>query len=109
MTEFYPGLSLDIAEDDWEITGDDEDPGSRLTLNPTLRIAGVPMHLEAYAVHEEPEGVASGGFVSTMQVADHAWGETAVNCIYEIGGHDKPLDTVTIRGREYVLVAYPHC
>lgn len=109
MTEFYPGLRLDIPEDDWEASGDDEDTTARLSLRPMLRVAGVPMHLEAYAVHDEPEGVASGGFVSSMQVADHPWGETAVNCIYEIGGHDKPLETVTIRGRDYVLVAYPHC
>lgn len=112
-TDFYPGLRLDIAADDWEPSGDDDDVTSRLHLRPMLHIAGVPIHLEAHAVHMEPEGVHDGGFVSHTQEPDHPWGEEVVNAIYQLGGGDKPLTTTDItidgRTREYVLIAYPHC
>lgn len=111
-TDFYPGLRLDIAADDWEPSGDDEDPTSRLHLRPMLHLAGVPMHFEAHAVTDPPPCTPSGS-CSHIQEADHPWGEEVLDAIYGIGGGDKPLTTVEItidgRTREYVLIAYPHC
>ena len=112
-TDFYPGLRLDINADDWEPSGDDEDPTSRLHFKPMLHIAGTPMHFEAHAVHMEPEGVSDGGFISHTMEPDHPWGAEVLDAIYGIGGGDKPLQTTSItvngRTRDYVLILYPHC
>lgn len=96
--DFYPGIQVEIREDQWRATGDDDDPLSRLHLRPMLRIGGIPMHLEAHAVT----------VIDSVQVGVHPWNEEALSAIcqiYDPGGH---FTTMTILDRDYVLIAFPH-
>jgi hypothetical protein len=91
MTE--PAIrSLTIADEDWMNGGDDDHH-----LTAILVINGTFHHLEAILVTEsedDPQVAASPAF------------EDSLAAMYQIGG-DGPFDTVTIRGKTYVLVVVP--
>jgi len=93
-------MQLTIPESDWEKTGSEEDPASRLYYT-GMSINGLSMHVEAIAVIEKDE--------------QHDYGEqTAADIMFEdeVGTLqdmcDTAFQTTTINGREYVLVATPH-
>lgn len=83
----------------WRDNGDDEDPRARLIAEPALVIAGCPMHLEAWAVHYDEQ--------RQMQVADTD--DDDMTNLYHAVHADGSFETVDIDGRDYVLVATPHC
>jgi hypothetical protein len=99
LDDFYPGLVVDWPDEYWEITGDDEDPTSRLSLRPMLNMCGVSMHVEAHAVE----------VVGGVQEGSHPWGQSALDGMGTIYDGDGPFETKTINGRDYVIVAFPHC
>ena len=89
-----------IPEDAWEPTGVEEDTlSSRLSV--TLFINGVPHHLEAYEV----------------KINEKSGAQEPVDVVFEsnIGGigivsePDGPWHTVSIKGKEYVVVMTPFC
>lgn len=84
--------SLTIAEEDWMNGGDDEDH-----LTAILVVNGTFHHLDAIRVTENDDGV--------QVAASHEFEET-LDAMYQIGG-DGPFDTVTIRGKAYVLAVIP--
>lgn len=89
-----PALSLKIRDEEWQkIDGDD------LLLGPVLSINGTPMHLEAWAVC-----MVDGVQTTVSERRDEDFGHIH----YAVAG-DGPFETTTIRGREYVLIATPHC
>ena len=84
--------TLAIADEDWMNGGDDEDH-----LTAMLVVNGVFHHLEAIRVIEDDDGIqaaASSAFADTL------------DAMYQIGG-DGPFDTVTIRGKTYVIAVIP--
>lgn len=97
--DFHPGLVVNWPDEYWEATGDDDDPTSRLSLTPILHVCGVPMHVEAHAVE----------VINDVQEGSHPWGQDAINGICQIYEPDGPFTTIEIKGREYVMVCFPHC
>lgn len=85
---------IEIPDSLWLETGPDEDPRARLLSR--VEILGTFMHLEAIAVRTDPDHI---------QRADHSDESFANLAIY--AEPDGPFDTTAIRGRDYVLVAYP--
>jgi hypothetical protein len=89
-----PRFNLEIPEDAWEQTGMENDPSARLHIGPiNVSIAGMPMHLEAFAVDED------------CNASDPVF-EEEIGAILTLRQGDQP-DPLTIRGRDYILVAYP--
>lgn len=83
-----------IPEDHWEPSGEEDgDPTSRLTA--AALVNGIPMHFEAHVV-EEIDGVQRA-------VGDYP---EDLDSISQIANPDGPFYTVSIRGRDYVLLAY---
>lgn len=95
-----PGkIQLHITDDEWENAGaDTDDPAS--TLLTTIIINGTPMHLEAIAVLPPDEH----GIVRAAGDRDDD-----LAAIHGAVGADGGWTQTTIRGREYVLIATPHC
>lgn len=103
--------SIQIPDDAWIETGPEDDdnkedpechdPGARLLA--TIAIKGCTMHLEAYALAKECQGDSTA-----EQRFAPVYGEDsgAQHAFYTLT--DGAAQTVTIRGREYVLVAFPH-
>ena len=87
-------LRITITDEQWESTGDEEDPSARILLRENVSINGTGFHLEGWAVDDE--GYALYGEDDLSQIAAGV-------------GADGPFETVTIRGREYALVMTPHC
>lgn len=86
---------VEIPDRMWTETGPDEDPAARLLAR--IAILGTDMHLEAVAVR----------IVDHMQRAldsDDSFGNLAA-----FAEPDGPFQTTSIRGRDYVLAAYPYC
>lgn len=92
--------SLDFADSEWEETGD-ETPWSRLTLKKHLKINGCVLRVEARAV-VVPNSV--GGGASEMTAVE--WPED-LDSIYSVSTADGPLDTTTIKGVDYIVIALP--
>lgn len=92
---------IDVPEDAWEDSGDEEDPKARLCVQ--IEINGCPMHLEAYAV-------AYGEKTETSYGEQHF----ADGCTFEDCEHgfysfvEGAARSIEIKGREYVLIATPH-
>jgi hypothetical protein len=95
---FERAVVVDVPESAWEPTGSEEDPTSRLLA--ALVVCGYYHHLEAYAVKEDPEGY--------QQIADPLFSENFEG-MCSLGGPDGPFQTITIKGREYVLAMTPYC
>lgn len=79
----------------WQATGPEEDVRGRLLAQ--ISVAGVSMHLEAWAVQEKD------GF----QVSD-VWDDDFQQIAAGIG-IEEHWHTVEMGGREYVLIATPYC
>lgn len=94
-------IEITIDDNEWEPCGwsgpDQPLNFDRIVFSGALKINEVPFHLEGWAVTEENE-------IQTP-VTDPA-GFTA---IYNAVGSDGVWRSVNIGGREYVLVATPHC
>lgn len=87
--------NLTIPEDAWEPQADSfEDPWSR--LGAAFTINGHPLHLEAWALADDSEGIQ----VSLTEYPDD------LDHISAISGDGGRFMTTTIKGREYMLVAY---
>ena len=86
---------VEISNQMWTENGPDEDPAARLLAR--IAILGTDMHLEAIAVR----------IVDHIQRAldsDESFANLA-----SFAEPDGPFQTTSIRGRDYVLVAYPYC
>ena len=92
MTEPTRVRALTIADDDWMTGGEDNDH-----LTTILVINGTFHHLEAIRVIEDDDG---------QQHAASPDFEDSIDGMFAIGG-EGPFDTVTIRGKSYVLVVIP--
>ena len=75
---------------------DTSEVGDKSRLLSWITIGGCSMHLEAFESTEDAEG---------NQVFVGAYAETANMLIGEVEGDE--WDTVTIEGRQYVLIVYP--
>ena len=96
-------IKLDIPDELWENSGptseEDEtnDPSARMFV--TIQIFGVLHYLEAYAIDPDPD----------FQKPAYEGFEGNLDGVYMVGQPDKRFETVTIKGREYVLVMTPYC
>jgi hypothetical protein len=104
-----PGAWVDPDPPDWPVVtvpeshwrdsyADGEPREAWKYLTAAVRLNGVPMHLEAYAIEVGPDGV------QTALVLDERFCELA-NAV-AADGH---FQTHTIRGREYAVFASPFC
>lgn len=94
---FECAIEIEIPDDIWEEVGSDEDLRSRLYCS--FLIGGVYHHVEAIAVKMEGH----------YQKAVDSEFDGVLDGMYEISTPDKPFQTITIRGREYVLTMTPFC
>jgi len=106
-------LALTIADDEWDPIGpdmgdlDDDTPAekanrllwARIIYRPGVRINGVGFHLEGWAVEDDED--------THTQTAE--WDDESLGLVHNAVGADGSWDTVTVNGREYVLVMSPHC
>lgn len=108
MTTTETALALTIPDDAWDPIGPDNDTPaeqadrllwSRILYRPGVRINGVGFHLEGWAVEEDED--------AHMQTAE--WDDESLGLIHNAVGADGSWDTVTVNGREYVLVMSPYC
>lgn len=88
--------ALNIPFEQWEQTGSEEDITSRL-LAPSVVICGLPVHVEAFAVVEDAEGI---------QCAADPMFRDEVTTLQDM--QDTAFRTVEMNGREYIIVATPH-
>jgi hypothetical protein len=90
-------IRLDIPEDRWEAHGDEAD--ERSFLHCVVQVCGTDFVADAYGVHEDENG---------LQTADwEEFGDEQLDNIYNVARAEGQLETVTIGGREYVLVITP--
>lgn len=104
-------LRIEIADDQWDPIGpedeDDDTPASvaddlrwsRILYRPTLRINGVGFHLEGWAVEYDED----------RHMQEAVYDDENLGHVHTGVGADGSWDTVTVNGREYVLVASPYC
>lgn len=88
---------LQIDESEWTPNDALDDPRSRMLA--LIYINGCPMHLEAWAVIDGENGQEA----ALSEDADDY--ESLYLAVHADGG----FQTVEIAGREYILVATPHC
>lgn len=96
-----PTITIEIPEDAWEPAHEDnEEEGERADdrLITTIVINRTPMHLEAWAVENDGDNIQQ----------HPAYPDDLSNLASAVGA-DGHFDTTTINGRDYVLVASPHC
>lgn len=84
-----------IPDDAWK---DEDGNGHRLLAQ--IRVNGIGFHVTAIAVCEGDDGV---------QHACDADEEWELDAIADIGRAGGAWQTLTIKGREYVVFATPHC
>jgi hypothetical protein len=89
-------VAFELPDSLWHATGHESDPGARLLM--TMRINGVPHHLEAVAVenHADFQELAK----ASGYEADAVWD------LFSASGH---MDVMTIKGRSYILLMSPYC
>lgn len=100
-----PVYALTIPDDAWVAnSGLDNDPEAclfaTLVLNDDLYL-----HVEAWAVTYADEGDRIG----TVQRAAHDLYEDNFGDLHAAVGADGHFDTLTIKGREYIVLASPFC
>lgn len=88
---------LRISTDDLNMEPSGSGNDTRACLLGHVVINGVYFHVEAYAVEEDDDG--------TLYTVDPPYGEH-LESAYELSGDS--LQTVSIGGRDYVLVVYPY-
>jgi len=84
----------------WAASGPKEDSTARLLS--TINVAGVQMHLEAFAVDVESDEQA---FVKLPADAEFDFSDEE-HALYTL--NETAMQTVTLNGRDYLLVAYPY-
>lgn len=101
-TPAAPPLALTIRDDDWDpIAPSDhgwDDPWSRILYRPGVTINGVGFHLEGWAVYDADDGTQTA-----------CYDDDGLGALHQGVGADGHWDTVTVRGREYVLAMSPYC
>lgn len=86
--------NLTIPEDAWEPQEPDgTDPWGRILA--AFTVNGHPLHLEAWAVADNQEGI--------QEVTEYPDNLDHISAISGDGGRFR---TITVKGREYMLVAY---
>lgn len=100
LREVPQNFVLVVPDDAWDWCGDEEqDPSRRTRATATITINGVMFHLDAWLVKDsEP--------FETQEMVE---GDSDVDAIHGAVYADGSFETVTIEGREYVLVATPYC
>jgi len=95
----FDRLCLDVPEDWWDEDGPEELPWARLSLRKGLNLAGLDLHVEAFAVRENLE--------TEEQEGVHEWCEEVCTAIWSFypGG---AFYTTEIRGHEYIIVCHPY-
>ena len=88
------GLALEIPEHEWGEVG-----CGRQRLKATVILNGLDFHLDAFEVAADKSGV---------QHAAPELDQTLV-AIHEALAADGPFETLSISGRNYVVVATPFC
>lgn len=94
-------IDVEIRPTDWEATGSESDPTSRLLS--TITINGFLFHVEAYAVKYV-------GDDRVQEIDDTTWAES-FEVIYKLlGDACAQSQEIEIDGvkRDYVLVAFPY-
>jgi hypothetical protein len=96
-------LALTIPDDAWQETGESH-PASRLLacLDVTLGAAVASLFVEAYEVRDE---LGSDGSPLGLVATDALFSDE-VELLYTLHP-DSALQEVTIRGRRYILCAFP--
>lgn len=100
MTTKSGTVSITIPEDQWDESGYDNDPrGHLITM---IKIGGCYMHLEAFAVKERKR--TDGSIAQDFGDWEDSHEAEAImrSADYE------PTHTITIKGREYALIATPY-
>jgi hypothetical protein len=93
-------FELNIPDDAWEETG--VDPGDmEARLSTEVRVNGVGHHLEAFQVKVNEK-------TDIQEAADIVF-ESNIGGICDVAEPDGHWQTVTIRGKEYVLAMTPFC
>ena len=92
--------NIDIPESDWE------EVGEAGLLTAAITICGLRMHVTAIPVVMVSDGDDSGGQTQHALSPEHA---TQLDQLTEAFGPDRSWDTLTMRGRSYVLFADPFC
>jgi len=95
----YRQLDLDIRPEDWDPIGDslgDGVPEWARLFGPTISIAGLPMHVEAYAVKQDADGVQCAAVPQLQEYVD---------AVFALD--DTAFQTAEINGRDYIIVAFP--
>lgn len=80
----------------WTECGDESDPSARLLAH--IRIAGLDMHLEAWAVTTDADGM--------QQATEETRRAEEFDQLCTM--MDTTFETVEIRGRQYILIATPY-
>lgn len=91
-------VTVTFPEHQWELNDALDDPTACLR-GPILIINGLPMHLEAWAVDYDEAGI--------QQPADE-YAEDYEK-LHEAVHADGSFNTISIRGRDYIVVASPFC
>ncbi len=88
-----------IPDDAWQALPSSVDDGQSFLIA-TLWVNGTPLHIEAHAVRNEGEGGL------TMQVDGGE--DSDFEKLHAAFDGQGPMQTTTIRGREYVIFAHPY-
>ncbi len=86
--------SIIIPHKAWDLTGDEDDPSSRLYAS--IEINGLAMHVEAHAVKNDKDG---------NQVAANPYFQREVENYQN--AQDTGFTTIRMRGRNYIIVCTP--
>ena len=78
--------NLVIPDDAWTDDSPDDSPGLRLLAQ--VKVNGVPFHAHAFLCFTDENGKDEADAIYTL--------------------NDQAMQTVTIHGREYIVVIYPH-
>lgn len=91
-------LVLDFDPGAWEPNDGMEDTTAHLH-GPTFVLNGLPMHMEAWAVTEDENGIQS----ATWEWADD------YDQLAEAVHADRAFSTIKIGDRDYIVIMRPHC
>ena len=102
-------VSITIPEDQWELIGfDDDDNENASRLLAIIKINGAYFHLEAVEVRAgkpiHPHANIDVEFPTQEYVDAPDWIQVAIDA----SSDGDTVQTITIKGREYVLIATPY-
>jgi hypothetical protein len=90
-------LDVDLLIDEWDYCGPEENPSGRLYALNNIHILGCPMHVEAYEVITDADGV------QRFTLDDEHLGQ-----LLEIFDTDGFPQTTEIDGKPYCVFAHPY-